>query len=480
MKANKYIIFTILAFSILMTSCESWLDVNPKSEVKAEDLFESESGFREALFGVYTQMSSSEIYGGNLTMSFLDVLAQNYVITQEGQMFYYESKYDYTNSKVENRINDIWAKMYYCIVNCNNILDNIKGKEDLFKDNNYDVLVAETKALRAFLHFDILRMFAPSVVSGADKKAIPYVDKVSKTPFPQLTVNQVLDRVIDELLSARSLLADIDPIGPAFDEYKEKWYYSTDEYINDAGFLLYRKSRMNYYSVTGLLARVSLYKGDKENALAYAKEVIDSDRFQAITENKLIGTDVPDIIFSEEIVFRLFNDNLKEKSDFIFKGEDGLIISEERKEAYYEKEAYGTTDYRDKYQFDVAEGDITEIVSKYNYNKDYRSNRARYIPIIRLSEMYYIAAESTTNNDNALAYINAVRLNRGLPELVDSPDLEDELYKEYRKEFIAEGQLFYYLKRKNIVDIEYSPTDGSDAVYVFPLPDTEIEFGNIN
>ncbi len=479
MKANKYIIFTILSISIFMTSCEKWLDVNPKSQVKEEDLFESESGFREALFGVYTYMSEQDIYGGNLTMSFLDVLAQTFVINQQKQIFYYESKYDYTEKDVKQRINSIWGKLYFCVANCNNILENLEGKEGLFKENNYDIVKAEAKALRAFLHFDILRMYAPSVASGADKPAIPYVDKLSKTPFPQLTVNEVIDRVITELIEARDLLKDIDPIGPEFDEYTEDPTYTTSEYITDGGFLLYRKSRMNYYSITGLLSRVYLYKGDKENALIYAKEVIESNKFQFITEDNLNGPGPHDKIFSDEILFRLYNDNLKLKSDAVFKSTNGLLISSERKDLYFERLSYGNIDYREKYQFDYAESSATEVVSKYNYTYVNATYRAKYIPMIRLSEIYFIAAECTADPAIALGYLNSVRLHRGLPELIGEPDLNEELYKEYRKEFIAEGQMFYYLKRKNIVDIEYSSIDGSDNVYVFPLPDSEIEFGNI-
>lgn len=37
-----------------MVSCNNWLDVDPKSQVKDKDLFASEMGFKEALSGVYS------------------------------------------------------------------------------------------------------------------------------------------------------------------------------------------------------------------------------------------------------------------------------------------------------------------------------------------------------------------------------------------------------------------------------------------
>ncbi len=36
-----------------LSACNNWLDVSPKTELKAEDMFATEAGFRDALIGVY-------------------------------------------------------------------------------------------------------------------------------------------------------------------------------------------------------------------------------------------------------------------------------------------------------------------------------------------------------------------------------------------------------------------------------------------
>ena len=480
----KIVVFALLCVSLGFVSCDDWLDVRPKSEIKAEDLFSTESGFRQALFGIYTGMSASEIYGGNLTMSFLDVLAQNYVIQTDSEPFYYEKSYEYDNINVERRINSVWAKMYSQIVNCNNLLENLEGQEDLFVDDNYKILLAETKALRAFLHFDLLRMFGPSLASGGGSTlAIPFVDKVQNTPFPQLTVNKMLEKIVQELTQAKELIKEIDPIGPNNDTYfdsEDEFHIGKNIYMGDDGFLLFRKSRMNYYAITGMLARVYLYQDDKAKALEAAKEVLESGRFKWIdVYSKIIGNKSPDIIFYDEIIFNLYNDNLDVKSDNYFKrtAYDRLYITDVRREKYFTVELGGDSDYRHRYQFD-SKGEAEEYVSKYDFLK----YDTKYIPMLRLSEMAYIAAECEPNQVKALEYLNTVRRNRGYAE--DNPisieaDLEKEIYNEYRREFIAEGQLFYYMKRKNIINIDYSDVDGSEAVYVLPLPDSEIDLGNI-
>ena len=61
-----------LVGALLLGGCNDWLDVDPKSQIKQEVLFESEAGFRDALTGIYTVMARKQMYGGNETMGFLD------------------------------------------------------------------------------------------------------------------------------------------------------------------------------------------------------------------------------------------------------------------------------------------------------------------------------------------------------------------------------------------------------------------------
>ena len=69
-------------------------------------------------------------------------------------------------------------------------------------------------------------------------------------------------------------------------------------------------------------------------------------------------------------------------------------------------------------------------------------------PLIRMSEMYYIASETEPNLVAATDYLNLVRNHRGLPDLdATLIDLPSELLKEYKREFYGEGQLFFYYKR---------------------------------
>ena len=46
---KKRIIYSVLLIlTVLTSSCESWLDVDPRTKVKSDDLFETEAGFKDA------------------------------------------------------------------------------------------------------------------------------------------------------------------------------------------------------------------------------------------------------------------------------------------------------------------------------------------------------------------------------------------------------------------------------------------------
>lgn len=70
------ILYVILP--LLLSACSNWLDVKPSNEVDEEDLFNSGSGYRTALNGIYKDMSSSELFGRELSWGFADVIAQYY------------------------------------------------------------------------------------------------------------------------------------------------------------------------------------------------------------------------------------------------------------------------------------------------------------------------------------------------------------------------------------------------------------------
>ena len=156
-------------------------------------------------------MAEPELYGSQMTMTYMDVLGQYYSTAKTAMNnFYYAVAYDYDYSSEEIRKDAIWKNLYNVIANTNNILGNIDGSKDLFSEGEYEMVKGEALAIRAYMHLDLLRLFAksPAMEGGMESKAIPYVDRFTNELFPQLTFSQVIDRIVGDLSTARSLLKD--------------------------------------------------------------------------------------------------------------------------------------------------------------------------------------------------------------------------------------------------------------------------------
>ena len=85
-----------------------------------------------------------------------------------------------------------------------------------------------------------------------------------------------------------------------------------------------------------------------------------------------------------------------------------------------------------------------------------KSEKGGKIPMIRMSEMFLIAAESGFDQDkeNAISLLEELRLNRGIgaeiSATISAEEFQEELTIEARREFLGEGQMFYWYKRLGI------------------------------
>lgn len=485
----KNLIYFIL-FLFILTSCNEWLDVQPEASVSDDDLFNTEEGFYEAVNGVYTRCAQSDLYGGEFTVGLPEVMAQNYTNSVYDYTGYMKTSiFDYTDPTFKSKRDGIWKAAYHAITNCNLILENADVKKDVLSDDIYRLIKGEALALRAYLHFDLLRFFAWSYREGASQEAIPYVDSYSNRVTALSTVDEVIARVLADLNEAKTLMADTDPI---LETTYVVGYTDSDEATEEDNanlFLQNRRHRMNYYAVCGELARVNLYKGDHTQALANALEVINSEKFPWTVPADFLESDVTlkDRIMYNEVIFGWYAEAQTTALYNRFSSAvTGLYISYDAGRSLYEVGGVGAEDYRFKGWFTQVAGSDGASFQIQKYMRDDDANRHDLMaPALRLSEMYYIAAESVYASDPSKAweYFNTVRFNRGIGTSLDESSgatFITEILKEYRKEMYAEGQMFYAYKRlnQNITGQSNVIYPAGAAIYVIPFPDDEIEFGN--
>lgn len=160
-------------------------------------------------------------------------------------------------------------------------------------------------------------------------------------------------------------------------------------------------------------------------------------------------------------------------------------------QSIYETSGIGATDIRYMHWFmTVSSGNnyISEIV-KYRRNSlsDNESANLHYLmaPAIKLSEVYLIAAECVydTNPTQAIQYLDEIRKNRGIGQTTSVSDKQaflQEILKELRKDAFAEGQIFYAYKRLHlpIVGLQGKVFQPDNKIFVLPLPDDELIYGN--
>ena len=480
----KKILYTmILACCTLLTSCDDWLEVKPYDKISEGELLKSEEGYQKMLNGIYIDLNSEALYGKTLTVEMIEVMGGAYTIGTDNSVwgnYKYLSTYKYAKENWRGRLDQTWNKAYALILNCNKILETIDENQHLFTGGSYYVVKGEALALRAMLHFDMLRLFGPVYSKDSDKKAIPYYTKQTNTPEPILTAEEVAGQVAADLEDARTLLAN-DPV-------KTEGTLMSGAQDGTSNFMRYRALRLNYYAVEALLARVCLYMGDKKDAFKYASDVIktaDNGIFPFVDKSLVTGSPAdPDRIFSSEVLFALTNTsrgtihkNFYDPSrlpNYVFYMDNSLMSN------IVFGGATTTGGYQDDYRYRanwIATGS-NRYFYKYSDMVANGSIQNTMIPMLRLGEMFLIAAESQSNDlAKGVQYVNALRRNRGVANLQTlTPDL---LKYEYIRELYGEGQLFYLYKRLNSDVITSANSNknpkASDLIFVVPLPDSETE-----
>ncbi len=201
---NKISLFILVPLLLMFVGCKKFLAVTPKTSVADEALFGNETGFQQALTGVYVSLASQNLYGDNLTMSYLSALAKNYNITSiETSGLYLTNTFNYQNA---TQVSSIWSEAYTAIATLNNILSHIDSKKSVFSGDNYSLIKGEVLGLRAYLHFDLLRLYGKNYSTSADSKSIPYRTEFNLANKVPNTHKEVVAQALKDLDEAETLL----------------------------------------------------------------------------------------------------------------------------------------------------------------------------------------------------------------------------------------------------------------------------------
>lgn len=457
-----------------MASCGKFLDVNPKGEVFDADMYNSAEGYEDALYGIYAQLGTDDYLYKNYLHWLPEVLAVNVNTTDDGLQSMSYGLWTKTTAFPVRK--GIWATSYEVINQLNNIISHIeKGGDHEFPHTG--LYKGEALALRALIHFELLRLYGAPVWAPESEKAraIPYVTEYSFEITKFSSLDEAYDLIIKDLLNAESYLSEDTSL-------------VTAERTNSrsGGFTSCRIIHMNLYAVEALLARVYWSRNDLANAAVYAAKVIDSKKFGM---RSVEAFNQPDngTLDLKETIFGIYSKKYEEENARMY-GLSGSSSSSTFRLADYKKlyesgSGAATTDYRLTAWFDDGQQQLKKLVNPVYYtsgNSSYSGKSILGNNILRIPEMYYIMAEALLESDPAKAteYYNEVIETRGLEPLEGAHVTAELLFTERRKEFYGEGFLWHDMKRLG-KDIEVSAgttLSGSDvSTYKIPYPVGEDE-----
>ena len=475
---KQYTYILLLTLPLLMNGCNAYLDVNPKSEVTDKELFATAEGCEDAIYGIYAEIGGERngLYGQMLAYKYPELMTGNFTINQSDNMSYVVQR-QWTHDNAVAIAEEIWTTGYKVIGHVNKALSHILPKSDT-EFRHIRLYKGELLALRAFLHFEMARVFAVSFASGdaeAKARAIPYVTTYGIQVTPYSSLEQVFKYIIADLTDAEQYLEEDETLLPV----------NRDNGIGD--FTSNRITHFNLYAVKALLARVYWTMNDLETAEKYAQEVIDCGKFPLKTTagawNSLeTGTlDMQETIvglYSTTFTYYYYSDLIRTSASM-----GSMNLSDQYVEIF-EADQEGNPDRRFVAWFDQNNNWCTK-----HYNAMYASstsgstavyngNSIPGVSLIRIPEMYYIVAEANLSKDpdKATKYLDKVVTSRDQTAFADRETghiTEENIFNERRKEFFADGGDFHNMKRL-ARDLTISGmgtfAGNNDATYTMPIP----------
>lgn len=490
--------------ALVFTGCKKWLDVKPQGQTTKDEMFQTQKGFRDALTGAYIDLKSGDAYGNAMTWSTIEFLARNWdVVSPNYTDLNNLVNANYTDASVKAMLDKIYAKEYKVVADVNSILEKIDAKQSIFQDNNFALIKGEALALRAFAHFDVLRLYGTMPDNPGAIAILPYVKEVSKDIVTLSTYDDFAKQVLADLDQAETLLKDVDPIRQfSLAELNPPSSATNNIAVVSDDYYMYRQIRFNYYAVLALKARVYNWLAPRDaanrtNASKYAQMVIDAkDHLGAPTFRlgELSDAQVFNYTFPSEHIAAIDVYNLKTAAEGAL-GEAGILARSDFniQDGYYYlnnlfpvAERAADARWVGMWSYKSTAGQTSYVKLKKFTQKDI--DPTNQIPLLRLSEMYLILTENAQNKTDAENYYRFYCNKKGIPFTTGfnaagwEADRKNKMIREYVREFYAEGQSFFTYKRYNVTTLPASWTaayySATTARYLVPKPDREINYHN--
>lgn len=474
MSFMKKMLFVLVAGILVLACSDDFVDPELFDE-DSENFFNSQEDYQSALLSTYDLLQSTylNVMLGEIASD--NTLAGGESATDTPGI---QEIDDMVHNNVNQQLRDIWGWMYGGIYRANYIIE-FQDKTDFA---GKDVVLAETRFLRAYFYFELVKWFG-DVPLTIDRR----IDFGEQNTIDRAPVAEVYAQIEQDLIfAAATLPATPTDVGRATKGAAQsllgKVYLYQDKFAEAAPVLEEVVNSGNY----DLLEDYStMFENDNENNIESVFEVQYTDQ-----EGAGFGC----LQCSEGNVAVGFN-GIRNYSGPLF--DSGFSFNIPTQEAF---DAFEPGDTRR----DVAILDINDWAATNSgvsfvegfehtgyYNRKYiarqgdanigdanltNPNNYRYI---RFADVLLMAAEALNrggiSDDRARAYLNRVRNRANLDNVdVSGEQLTQAIYQERRVELVGEGHRFFDLVRTGRAAAEI---DGFQAGKneLFPIPLIEIE-----
>ncbi len=429
------IIFAIIGIALLC-SCEDFLDVKPSNSSDSSTSILNESDAAVAMNSIMRSMTSSVHYGRDF-MLYADSKGGDFTIRTAGRGL--DAFYLFNHSQRRASFGAFWSHLYSCILQANTLLEGI---EKIEADGKGSALLSEYKGraltARAIFYFDLVRLYGKPYNMDKTSYGVPLELKAldSDAQPTRASVEAVYNQIITDLNAGASLISK-----------------------------KVTRGHLNYYANLATQARVYLHMDNFDLALTAAEKIITDNVYSLYGNDKWLDSWATE--FGSESIFELAmyenEGNLGSSSlgyyllrRYKLTGASGSYMASDyfldRLNQDPSDVRWGIMDY------DESSEDRFGCCMKYVGGHQMKGDKgsipgATNVKVIRLSEIYLIAAEAalrktTPDKTKAATYLNKIRKRApALDPATDATVTLEMIIEEKSKELFAEGNRYWDMHR---------------------------------
>lgn len=461
-KVKSLFLLTFIVLTVAFSGCEAFLEENVPNQLETEKFINNEMEAVQFLYGAYGAVQTT-VFGPNM-LSVTELVTDNVDFTTNNAARKDLSAFSYDTRNVE--IFNLWKNLYTVVAQVNILIEKTSQfPQGVLSSGN--LIEAEARFLRAWAYFHLVQIWGDvplitkAVYSATDPEAKP----------KRSSVAQVYRQILEDLEFADKALTKDTPIA---ENTPVKVIVNGD---------IEMPLQLKRGTVKMLLAKTYLVLKDYDNVLTHVNYLLDNPSIFSLAPQYGYLFD-PATQKSADVRKEVlwFMDARDEDVPNTINREMGPAANEKYNGTKYEESVIGKTTGYQNYvptldlflSFDPMDQRFKWMYLMIGRNEawqDFQSNppaqlnlrnakpqirkgydplgiqtRGGYsVPMFRFAEALLIAAEAMNENQNpdqALPYVNRIRVRAGLPELnegLSESEMRTAIMLERRHEFAHEG-----------------------------------------